>query len=111
MRALRTDLRRLTALAFPNLDQLRETIACDYFIDGLAEPDFALKVRELVPTDLGDALRIALQLEVWSKDADRRRHEGARRDGPKAPDKRVRETDKGTPDAVAKKVGRTNDPY
>jgi len=79
LRALHTDLRRLTALAFPNLDhQHRETSACDYFIDALAEPDFALKVRERVPTDLDDALRIALQLEVWSKDADRRRDEVAR---------------------------------
>ena len=105
LRALHTDLRRLTALAFPNLDhQHRETIACDYFIDALAEPDFALKVRERVPTDLDDALRIALQLEVWSKDADRRKDEVARRDVRKAPDKRVRETGKGAADAVTKKL-------
>ena len=74
LRALHTDLRRLTALAFPDLNhQHRETIACDYFGDALAEPGFALKVRERRPTDLDDALRIALQLEAWSKDTDRRR--------------------------------------
>jgi len=76
----------------------------DYFVDALAEPGFALKVREQCPTDLDDALRIALQLETWSKDADRRRDEGVRRDGPKAPDKRVRETGKGVPDAVMKRL-------
>jgi len=42
----------------------RESIACDYFIDALADPGFALKVRERAPEKLDDALRIALQLEV-----------------------------------------------
>jgi len=70
LRALHTDLRLLTALAFPNLDhQHRETIACDYFIDALAEPDFALKVRERVPTDL-DALLDALPVPTSSSDTD-----------------------------------------
>jgi len=43
-------------------------MACDYFIDALDEPNFALKVRERLPGDLDSALRIALQLEVWTKD-------------------------------------------
>ena len=49
-------------------------MACDYFIDALADADFALKVRERAPTDLDSALRIALQLEVWSKEVDRSSH-------------------------------------
>jgi len=56
----------------------REVIACDYFLDALANPDFALKIRERQPEDLDSALRIALQLEVWTKDS-ARLHEAARR--------------------------------
>jgi len=59
-------------LAFPSLDhQTRETISSDYFLDALVDPDFALKVRERHPEDLDSALRIALQLEVWTKGVDR----------------------------------------
>ena len=65
LRNLYSDIRRLIVLAFPSLDPYhRETIACDYFIDALADPDFALKVRERAPANLDDALRIALPLEV-----------------------------------------------
>jgi len=45
-------------------------MACDYFIDALDDPDFALKVRERSSKDLDSALRVALQLEVWSKDVE-----------------------------------------
>jgi len=63
---LHSNIRRCVALAFPELDhRARETIACDYFIDALVDPDFALKVRERSPANLDSALRIALQLEVW----------------------------------------------
>ena len=84
---LHTDIRRLAALAFPQLDdQHREVIACDYFIDALADPDFALKVRERAPADLDTALHTALQLEVWTKDVERTRGEQ-----PKQNDRRNRE--------------------
>jgi len=73
---LHSDIRRLAALAFPKLDyRARETISCDYFLDALADPDLALKVRERNPSDLDSALRIALQLETWTRDVDRLRHE------------------------------------
>ena len=45
-------------------------MACDYFIDVLNDPNFALNVRVRFPKDLDTALRVALQLEVWSKDVD-----------------------------------------
>ena len=45
-------------------------MACDYFIDALDDPDFALKVRERSSKDLDSALRVALQLEVWSMDVE-----------------------------------------
>ena len=69
---LHSDVRRLAALAFPDLQHsARETIACDYFIDALADANFALKVRERAPTNLDPALRTALQPEVCSKQVDR----------------------------------------
>jgi len=52
-----------------------ESISCDYFLYALADPDFALKVRERHPEDLDFALLIALQPEVWTKDVDRLRGE------------------------------------
>ena len=75
-RSLHSDIRRLVALAFPDLDhKARELMACDYFIDALDEPNFALKVRERLSGDLDSAVRIASQLEVWTKDVDRVRRE------------------------------------
>ena len=44
LRTLHSDIRRLTALAFPDIDYTaRERIACDYFVDALDEPEFALR--------------------------------------------------------------------
>jgi len=76
LQTFHSDIRKLAALVFPMLDhQARETISCDYFLDAVADPDFAFKVRERMPVDLGSTLRIALQLEVWMKDVDRLRNE------------------------------------
>ena len=70
--SLHQDIKRLMALAFPDLPSTtRDVIGCDYFIDSLDDRDFALKVRERNPSSLDDALRIALQLEAWIKDASR----------------------------------------
>ena len=69
---LHSDIRRLAALAFPDMEyRNREMILTDYFLDALADPDFALKVRERHPKDLDSALRIALQLEMWTKNSER----------------------------------------
>ena len=73
---LHEDIRRLMALAHPTLQQeAREAIACDNFIDALDDADFALKVREQASPSLDEALRVALQLEAWAKDASRSRGE------------------------------------
>jgi len=59
------------ALAYPKLEHSsRETLACDYFIDALDDADFALKIREWMPVTLENALRYALPLEAWMKNAD-----------------------------------------
>jgi hypothetical protein len=68
--ALHQDIKRLIALAHPALSQeAREAVACDYFIDALDDPDFALKIRERSPALLDEALRAALRLEAWMKDS------------------------------------------
>jgi hypothetical protein len=66
------DISRLMALVHPHLaSSSRKVITCDYFIDSLNEPDFALKVRERNPTSLDEALRVALQLVAWIRDTSR----------------------------------------
>ena len=81
LRNLHSDIRRLAALALPELEhRARETMACDYFIDALDDPNLALKIRERFPKDLDAALQIALQLEVWSKDADKSHPENTRKE-------------------------------
>jgi len=68
--SIRVEIRRLAALAFSSMEhRTREVIAFDYFLDSLADSVFALKIRE----DFDSALRIALQLGVWTKDIARRR--------------------------------------
>jgi len=74
LQSLHVDTRRLAALAFPSTEHLiHEVIASDYFLHSLADPEFALKIPERHPEDLDSALRIALQLEVWTKDSARLR--------------------------------------
>jgi len=89
LKALHSDVRRLAALAFPDMDQKnREVVSCDYFIDALDDPEFGLKIREKHPVDLDSALCVALQLEVWVKDSER--HAGMM-DKAQSDSKKVRE--------------------
>jgi len=44
-------------------------------VDALNDPEFALKVMERAPASLDNALRVALQLEAWYRDATRQRSE------------------------------------
>ena len=61
LRNLHSDIRRLAAFAFPELEHRAcETMACVYFIDALDDLSLALKVRERFPKDVDAALRIAL---------------------------------------------------
>ena len=88
LQSLHIDIRRLAALAFPDIDhRTREIISCDYFLDALADPEFALKIRERHPEDLDSALRIALQLEVWTKDSNRLRQTERRNEQRREPKK------------------------
>jgi len=61
-------IRRLMALAYTKLTaDAREEIACDHSKNALKDAEFALKVKEMDPASLDEALRIALRLEAWQK--------------------------------------------
>jgi len=76
---LHSDVRQLAALAYPEAPpKTREVLSCDYFLEAIGDPSLALKIRECRPTDLDSALHIALQLEVWSADAETGKREGER---------------------------------
>ena len=57
-------------LAHPTLNaEQRDAVAIDHFLDALNDAEFALKVRQRAPASLVNALRVALQLEAWYRDA------------------------------------------
>jgi len=68
-------------------------MACDYFIDALDDPDLALKIRERYPRNLDAALRIALQLEVWTKDVEQSKRNERRTREIAKPEKKDEQTD------------------
>jgi len=84
LEVLHRDIRRLIVLAHPDLDsRAREVMACDYFVQSIAEPDLVLKIREANPSTLDEALHVALRQELWLKEAagyrmDERPHARAR---------------------------------
>jgi len=74
LQSVHSDIRRLAALAYPNVSpEMREEVACDYFLDALEDPDLVFKIRERQPVDIDSALWTALQLEVWAKKTTRHR--------------------------------------
>jgi len=66
LRQLAHDIRRLMTLDNPGeQSSLSEHIARDVFLSALGDPDFELKIREREPTDLDEALTIALRYDVF----------------------------------------------
>ena len=69
------------ALAYQKLTaDAREEIACDHFTNAFGDTDLALKVKEMTPRTLDEALRIALRLELeaWAKNAKQEKQEEER---------------------------------
>src|SRR6218665_441189 len=62
------EIRRMMALAYsgPSSD-IVETVACDAFIDGLANQDLAQKVREREPANLEAAYKHAVRLDAYGR--------------------------------------------
>jgi hypothetical protein len=70
------DVRRLTNLAYPMApNDVREILAKEQFIDGLASADMRLRVKQARPLNLDDAVRHAVELEAFNK-AERKRDDG-----------------------------------
>jgi len=73
---LHREIRGLMVLAYPDLEaKSREVVACDCFLDSLEDSELKLKMRERNPATLDEALKVALLLEVWAKDAAHARQE------------------------------------
>ena len=76
MPELGQDVRRLTNLAYPMAtNDVREILAKEQFIDGLASADMRLRVKQARPLNLDDAVRHAVELEAFNK-AERKRDDG-----------------------------------
>ena len=70
------DIRRLTNLAYPTApSDLRETLAKEQFIDSLVNSDMRLRIKQVRPSSLNDAVRHAVELEAFNR-AERRHLEG-----------------------------------
>jgi hypothetical protein len=70
------DVRRLTNLAYPTApNDVREILAKEQFIDGLASADMQLRAKQARPLILNDAVRHAVELEAFNK-AERKRDDG-----------------------------------
>jgi len=68
LQELAQDIERLTALAYPAVDQtLLDTLGCDAFIDALNNPALEFKIREKEPGSLNAALTLSMKLEVLHK--------------------------------------------
>ena len=64
--SLAEDVERLARLAYPGADaSMIETLAKDQFIDSLSSPDMQLRLRQLRPTSIRQALQHALELESF----------------------------------------------
>ena len=60
------DVRRLIILAYPGPSStMRETFACEAFLEALNDKDLALKIREKEPSTLEQACQMAMRLEAY----------------------------------------------
>ena len=64
--ALAQDVRRMVTLAYPGpASTVRDTVACNAFLEALDNPEMALRIREQEPESLEQALRVAQRLESY----------------------------------------------
>src|SRR5688572_16138226 len=70
MGTLAQDIRRLISLAYPGPSSIHlETLATRAFLNALYDQSLALRVRELEPTSLDSAFKLATRLEAYRKAA------------------------------------------
>ena len=64
--ALAHDVRRVVTFAYPGPPStVRDTVACDAFLEALDDPEMALRIREREPESLEQVLRVAQRLESY----------------------------------------------
>ena len=77
MSELGQDIRRLTNLAYPKApSDVRETLTKEQFIDSLVNSEMRLKIKQVRPVDLSDAVRHAVELEVFYRAENRQKGQG-----------------------------------
>ena len=69
--ALAQDMERLAALAYPAAEKsLKDSLACEQFLDGLADVELQIAVRQSRPEGLQEALGTAIEIEAIRKSAE-----------------------------------------
>ena len=62
---LARDVERLVAMAYPSaVQKLRDSLACDHFLDALNDVDLQIAVRQGRPSSLQEALAHAMEIEA-----------------------------------------------
>ena len=62
---LARDVERLVAMAYPSaVPELRDSLACDHFLDALNDADLQIAVRQGHPSSLQEALAHAIEIEA-----------------------------------------------
>lgn len=68
--SLARDVERLVAMAYPSaVQELRDSLACDQFLDALNDADLQIAVRQGRPSSLQDALANAIEIEAIRRSA------------------------------------------
>ena len=61
------DIRRMVTFAYPGpTSTVRDTVACDGFLEALDDPEMSIRIREREPESLEQVFRVAQRLESYS---------------------------------------------
>jgi hypothetical protein len=61
-------IRRLANLAYPTATaEIRETLSKDQFEDALVDSEMRIRIKQARPTNLNDAIQLAVELEAYNR--------------------------------------------
>jgi cation transport regulator ChaB len=73
-------VRRFVNLAYPNApSEVRETLAMEQFLYALPNSDMRVRIKQVRPKDLNDAIRYAIEFEAYSRAEEQRNHKAYQR--------------------------------
>jgi hypothetical protein len=73
-------IRRLANLAYPKAPaEVRETLALEQFLNSLPNPDMRIRIKQVRPKDLNDAVRHAVEFEAYLRADEQRDHKAYQR--------------------------------